>query len=72
MSGATRKNLLSVFIPTKNSLETIHYAITSILKIQRNDLELVVHDCGDGSVKGRLSLRMSMTIQLSWVTLQDL
>ena len=41
------KPLLSIFIPTKNGIQTIAFAIDSILSIQRKDLEVIVHDCSD-------------------------
>ncbi len=39
--------LLSIFIPTKNGGDTIYSAVKSVLSIDRDDLELIVHHCGD-------------------------
>jgi glycosyltransferase involved in cell wall biosynthesis len=42
-----RKALLSVLIPTKNRAEYALYAINSVLKLKRADIEIVIQDCSD-------------------------
>lgn len=50
MNPAGNKLLLSVVIPTKNRQYTCLYAIESVLKIDREDIEVVVQDCSDTNI----------------------
>lgn len=45
---SVNKNLLlSFIIPTKNRSYTLMYAIQSVLRIDANDIEIIVQDCSD-------------------------
>lgn len=41
---------LSIIIPTKNRQATAIYAIESVLRLQKNNIEIIVNDCSDTNI----------------------
>jgi len=45
-----KQPLLSIIIPTKNGHNTILFAINSIIKIDSNEIEIIIQDCSDSDI----------------------